>query len=369
MGIDVHGYGVTIRNCDIRGFYWGIQLVQSPHCSITQNSIKDNIIGIYCNYLSGDHNITENYIQSNNTAVRIAYSNGIHIRQNKIISSMYGIAIKTYSHYTVVLENIIAANIVGITISEGCRETTVFHNTFMTNEYHVLESGTETRWDDVYFSGGNFWDNYNGVDLYHGQYQNETGSDGLGDTPYLIDEANSDHYPLMKPLGVEHDIAVQNVSTHRTILWQGIDFYVNIEIANYGFNEETIDVIIYANSTPIYECLGVILEGGRTAALSCKCSITLPLGIYKISAAADTLQGETDTSDNTFANGNVLIGMPYDANGDGVIDLKDVVLVALAFGSSLGRPTWNPNCDMNGDLKIDLKDYFVVCSNYGQRET
>lgn len=30
-------------------------------------------------------------------------------------------------------------------------------------------------------------------------YQNITGKDGIGDTPYLIDEDDQDNYPLMKP--------------------------------------------------------------------------------------------------------------------------------------------------------------------------
>ncbi len=38
-----------------------------------------------------------------------------------------------------------------------------------------------------------------GHDIYTGPYQNETGSDGVGDTPYIIDVNNEDRYPLMKP--------------------------------------------------------------------------------------------------------------------------------------------------------------------------
>ena len=40
---------------------------------------------------------------------------------------------------------------------------------------------------------------YNGTDLFYGQLQNETGRDGIGDAPYVIDENNIDHYPLMCP--------------------------------------------------------------------------------------------------------------------------------------------------------------------------
>jgi nitrous oxidase accessory protein NosD len=54
-------------------------------------------------------------------------------------------------------------------------------------------------WDDGYPSGGNYWSNYTGIDEYSGPSQNETGSDGIGDTPYVIDENNTDRYPLMAP--------------------------------------------------------------------------------------------------------------------------------------------------------------------------
>jgi len=52
-------------------------------------------------------------------------------------------------------------------------------------------------WDDGYPSGGNYWSDYDGLDLYSGLYQNETGSDGIGDNPYIIAENNQDRYSLM----------------------------------------------------------------------------------------------------------------------------------------------------------------------------
>ncbi|MGD8505569.1 MAG: PKD domain-containing protein [Candidatus Bathyarchaeota archaeon] len=58
----------------------------------------------------------------------------------------------------------------------------------------VIDNST---WDDGYPSGGNHWDDYAGVDFYSGPFQNETGSDGIGDPPYSV----GDRYPLMKPWG------------------------------------------------------------------------------------------------------------------------------------------------------------------------
>ena len=52
-------------------------------------------------------------------------------------------------------------------------------------------------WSVSYPVGGNYWSDYTGVDVKSGTYQNETGADQLGDTPYIIDSSNKDSYPRM----------------------------------------------------------------------------------------------------------------------------------------------------------------------------
>jgi hypothetical protein len=72
------------------------------------------------------------------------------------------------------------------------------HNNFINNTNQVeLTESLSNIWDDGYPSGGNYWSNYSGVDEKSGPDQNLPGSDGIGDTPYVIDENNTDHYPLM----------------------------------------------------------------------------------------------------------------------------------------------------------------------------
>lgn len=84
---------------------------------------------------------------------------------------------------------------------ENSSDNDIFHNNFYV--YYVQQ--VEIRgisinvWDNGYPSGGNYWSDYTGLDLYGGPYQNETWSDGIGDTPYVIDANNIDHYPLMNP--------------------------------------------------------------------------------------------------------------------------------------------------------------------------
>jgi len=54
-----------------------------------------------------------------------------------------------------------------------------------------------------------------------------------------------------------------------------------------------------------------------------------------------------------------------DVNNDGKVDMLDIYMVALHFGSSEGEPDYDPNVDMNGDKIIDLRDLYAVASKFG----
>jgi PKD repeat protein len=83
-----------------------------------------------------------------------------------------------------------------------------------------------------------------------------------------------------------------------------------------------------------------------------------------------TVQLKVTDADGRSAQTSALVQVstakPYDVNGDGIINLKDVYEVALAFGSSPGYPNWNPLCDFNQDGVVNLKDYYPVCVHYGE---
>ena len=69
-------------------------------------------------------------------------------------------------------------------------ENSIYTNDFINNgrQVDVLTIGVNT-WDDGYPSGGNYLSDYSGTD---------SDGDGIGDTPYIIDENNQDNYPLME---------------------------------------------------------------------------------------------------------------------------------------------------------------------------
>ncbi|MEM2567147.1 MAG: PKD domain-containing protein [Candidatus Bathyarchaeia archaeon] len=86
-------------------------------------------------------------------------------------------------------------------------------------------------------------------------------------------------------------------------------------------------------------------------------------GNYTVTLTVTDADGRTA---QTSAKIQVLTLKMYDVNGDGIIDLKDILTVAMAFGSYPGHPRWDSRCDFNKDNVVDLKDYWPAVLNYGK---
>ncbi len=54
-----------------------------------------------------------------------------------------------------------------------------------------------------------------------------------------------------------------------------------------------------------------------------------------------------------------------DINGDGIVDLYDLVTVCKAYGRHLGEPGYNPDADLNMDDLVDIRDVTLVCRCWG----
>jgi parallel beta-helix repeat protein len=93
---------------------------------------------------------------------------------------------------SLIVDNLFQNNIWSIAAANSSGNT-FYHNQFLgnsTEQVHIPSNAANTSniWDNGYPSGGNYWSDYNGTDANH---------DGIGDTPYIIDANNVDHYPLM----------------------------------------------------------------------------------------------------------------------------------------------------------------------------
>ena len=95
------------------------------------------------------------------------------------------------------------------------------------------------------------WSDYSGLDLNNGPFQNETGSDGIGDSPYIVNVFNRDNYPLIDYFNIIHDIAVAEVVPSQLIVYQGDLLNVSIRVVNEGDFPETFNFSLFDNSDRI----------------------------------------------------------------------------------------------------------------------
>jgi hypothetical protein len=52
---------------------------------------------------------------------------------------------------------------------------------------------------------------------------------------------------------------------------------------------------------------------------------------------------------------------------DNVINVKDAVILGMAFGSKKGDPNYNPDADLNGDGFINIKDAVILAQHFLQK--
>jgi len=288
---------VTVQNLNLTKNSQGVLLAYTTNSTITNNNMTNNYDGIrLCaslnNSISGNNITTNNengiYLQesSNNGIYRNKITNNIgsgiwldvssfnNISGNNVTNNWgEGFLLYYYSLNNSISENNIANNGgVGIGFGPYCSNNSICHNNFKDNgqqvyiyPYDPARARPMNVWDDGYPSGGNYWSDYSGVDLKWGSDQSRSGSDGIGDTAYVIDGNNRDRYPLMKP-------------------W----------------------------------------------------APSLPKG-------------------------------PCDLNGDGKVDIYDVVLASVAYGSRPGDPNWNSYADLAPPQGIiNIYDIVTIAVNCGK---
>lgn len=177
-------YNNIILNCSYRGiFVWGcsnckvanntvtynkeanIELWKSRKTLITNNLVKTSSHGIYLLVNSTTNRIEGNVLTDNSQAIVLSY----HCNNNTIAG------------------NTVTGSSVGGIVMGGAHNNTIYHNNVLYNAKQAWSYGDSSNfWNDS--TEGNFWKDYPGPDL---------DQDGIGDTPYTIDENNRDNHPLM----------------------------------------------------------------------------------------------------------------------------------------------------------------------------
>ncbi len=221
----IFDFGSRIANNRIQGSGTGIRVYESHNVTLDSNhasmneeygivlhrsesgTVKDNIV--WNNHMGmqikiADHNrITGNLIsQSDEYGIMLDDSRYNTLLGNVIEGNGIGMWVYRSNHNTIIENNITGNNPYGMLVNWS-RDNDIYHNDFVINNESVSVDpyrGYPNDWDNGYPSGGNYWSDYWGDDNFSGWDQNQTGSDGIGDMPYVIWMSyDHDQYPLMYP--------------------------------------------------------------------------------------------------------------------------------------------------------------------------
>lgn len=161
--------------------------------------------------------INNNIITCTNRGIWLHYSHNNTISDNIVSGSIweFGIVLCGRSSNNTVTRNTIKDNLNGLGLTG--KDNLIIYNNFINNQNQtkIIES-FYNAWNNTY--EGNYWSNYNGTDA---------NQDGIGDTPYPIDENNQDNHPI---IGTFSQFKIQ---------WEGQNYTLtticNSTITNFTF--------------------------------------------------------------------------------------------------------------------------------------
>jgi len=206
-GIRPQRNDLLISENNITKNYVGITGYNTENVIITRNNISENGYGIdigICRNIT----VSENQISDNKGGLNLYYYGPHFVYSNNITNNNWGIRFAEACSNATVYGNSITQNGVGVVLLNFPNAgdvvvsgvgNTVFGNLFVNNTKQVSQEERNFNYPDTTRMGtdivswdngtiGNYWDDYSGLD------END---DGIGDTPYIIDENNKDNNPLV----------------------------------------------------------------------------------------------------------------------------------------------------------------------------
>jgi parallel beta-helix repeat protein len=182
---------VTVKNLTVTDFASGLVLTDNSRNVFVGNNVSDNLYnGFYFSGTCRNNTISENTISDNPRWGFILLGReplyGGPSTGNNIIGNTF--ENNGWEKWTIPSYGMDDDYGAGVWLF-GAINNTFYGNKFVNNAQQAfIFDHAKNEWSASLPSGGNYWSDYNGVDA---------DDDGIGDSPYVIDDANSDPHPLV----------------------------------------------------------------------------------------------------------------------------------------------------------------------------
>ena len=281
----VNCQNITVNNLEITKNAHGILLAYTTGATITQNVLKDNSVGVGLVASTANY-IVDNDIVENTRGIQLSNSSTSNtISANDVSSNKEGMFLFSSSQNTFFGNNI-TNNEIGVGFKAASNN--MFRGNFFVDnedqvydlsEYDTTVTMSTNMWDFSYQIGGNYWSDYTGVDVMSGAGQNQTDSDGKGDTAYIINTKNKDNYPLM-PYGSPLAISV---------------------VSPQNKTYTTTDVTLDFTATEPTSWIRYSLDGQANVTVTDGITLSdLAEGVHSITVYAQDTEGQTATSGTIY---------------------------------------------------------------------
>lgn len=198
---------IVVRDLNLTKNGQGVLFKNTTGSLMKNVNISNNWDGIVLDSLSHDNTIIGSTVSNNKICGFYLSATWMNtIKTNEISRNQYGVFLDSSTNSSIIVDNMLSENWCGLDVYGSSHGNVIYHNNFVNNAYHARCAEYTNTWD--YAGEGNYWSDYAGQDL---------NDDGIGDTPYNIDENNQDNHPLMGSF-TDFSVAWQYVTYHVTTI-------------------------------------------------------------------------------------------------------------------------------------------------------
>jgi PKD repeat protein len=167
---------------------------------------------------------------------------------------------------------------------------------------------------------------------------------------------------------VVHDVAVTDVQVSPNEVYQRWNVSISVTVANLGEESETFTLTIYYDNNIILTHLIQNLGPEKTLTLnfSWNTKDVAYCHNYTIKASASIVPRESNTNNNSYINGHVKVRIIGDVDGNGAVNVLDLIKASLVFDKTPSDPEWNKFCDINQDNQVNVLDFILIAVHLGE---